>query len=520
LNREVNANCGVLLYAPATIFAMSQQNLLTVSNHSIDAQQSSKKPRKCDHIKRQTLSVTPSSSPRSTMGTSEVFTEAITFLYHRFTMEIEYMIDNKSADSDARHQTVRAIQAISLLNRGIRSCTMMTPRVAAVVFYQLRCKRPTTFEYSLPYNDVPWVLKLSTPLSLLHGTQNDTQTAIHPDEFNDFQRAVAKIARAPPPNPRYYYERRLISGDGDKGERRLRASPLPKCPDKTWDDALSVILQREHILELETAPAAVHAFVSSVRARHQKDMQRTSKSRSRCVNRTCKRCFPCGSKPNDFNEQLLFHLFPKTERHDTRYWLAILNSYTKSSIGPVSFCSNLCFEQIWVPRMKETLGSTMWTLNTDDTATLEPYSTHRVHAVLHQLVERNKQRHVEFKQLLDRDQRSATCLRERDVKSITELMMYALNIDTIVVVILSQLRATDITVKDPCPHAWRAKLSNNDLYHYIEQACNILDDRICWKQDSQVSLIHTPHDMANLQARCQTHVRKHKALFVRLGSTQ
>lgn len=482
-----------------------------------------KKQRRCVEP-RKSKPASPTSAPDSPIltvsyaatGPSEACVEALTFLYHRLTTEIELMIRNRFVDADARHATVRAIQAISLLNHELRDCTAMTPRVAAAVFYQLRCKRPVTVDKTLPYNDVPWALKLSPPP---HSTEEpeDDSTQSGSEGCDPFQRSVAKISRAPPPNPRYYYERRLLAGEGDRAERRLRDVPLGKCERKTWEDALEVVLAQERISELETAPPEVHAFVSATRKRFDKDMRRTSKSSCRCVNRLCKRCYPCyGPKHNDFNEQILFHLFPRTDRHYTRYWLAILNSHAKPSIGPVSFCSNLCFEQVWVPRMKATLGSTQWTLNTDDTTPLEAHSTHRVHAVLHQLLDRNKRMHTQLKQLLDRDQRSATCLRERDVKSITELVMYVLNVDTVVVMLLAQLRASDLVGTDPCPYAWRAKLADADLHHYVGQASNLLEDRLCWNKDAKTTLVHTPHDIAHLQARCRTHVRKHKTLFVKL----
>ena len=100
---------------------------------------------------------------------------------------------------------------------------------------------------------------------------------------------------------------------------------------------------------------------------------------------------------------------------------------------------------------------------------------------------------------------------------VTPPLMYVLNMDTVVVMLLSQLRASDIVVNDPCPCAWRAKLSDNDLDHYVNQANDILKNRFCWNKDFNTTIIHTSHDIVNLQARCQTHVRKYRLLFLNLS---
>lgn len=444
--------------------------------------------------------------------------EVLTMIYDRLCEDIEWMIKRLTATSptsDSRYATVRAIQVISLLNKDMRLRTAMTPRVAACVFYQLRC-RPTTSDSVPPYENVPYVLDLSTPLP--------KTSVVYWDEAGRSKRdkAMAKIARAPPPRPDIYYEkRRLDIVLTPSRETRLRLIPT-RCEGLSWNDALDSILENERLPDLENAPAEVHAYVSSCRERLQRDMGRTSKSKRCCVNRGCRREYPCYESkmdPNDFHERILFHLFPKTDRHYTRYWLELLRSYVKTSIGSVSFCSSICFEQCWVPRMRDTLGSTEWALHVDDVETLDEQKDHtavRVHAVLKCLVDRNKGMQVDLKRLIERDQRSSTCLRERDIKAMTEMMIYVINMDTTIVMLMSTLRATGNVLSDPCPKGWRAKLSVEELRQYTEGAMCLLNLRQCWHVNASTSLIHTTSDLASLQRYCRQHIRTNSGAFVKL----
>lgn len=446
-------------------------------------------------------------------------------VYDRLCNDIEMMIRNWHVNTkEARYQTVRAIQVISLLNHDIRTCTSMTPRVAACVFYQLRCQRSDSCNDTLPpYEHVPYALDLSVPLP-------DTSTVYwdktgHTDE----DKIVAKIARAPPPNPAVYYEKRRLIGNRiihSNGETRMRYIPghPKKCKGFSWNDAVNIIVENERLPELENAPGKVHAYVSSIRARLQKDMRRTSKSKRCCVNRDCRREYPCYEwKTNDFHEQILYHLFPKIDRHYARYWLELLKSYSRTSLGAVSFCSTICFEQCWVPCMRNTLGSTHWNLHVDDDNPLDEQKeekSQRVHAVLKCLIDRNKSMHVDLKHLIERDQRSSTCLRERDVKTIAEMMIYVLNMDTIIVMMLSTLRSTSTIVNDPCPHGWRAKFSVEELRHYTDGALFLLNLRPCWMpKNSNTSLIYTTQDLNLLHKYSLQHIGKNAGLYVKLRQT-
>lgn len=439
--------------------------------------------------------------------------EALTIVYNRLTVDIEYMIRQKSRDSQCRNETVRAIQVMSCLDRDLRVCTRMTPRVAACVYYQLRCKRVVAADGLLPYDNVPWVLDMSTPLS--------KTSVVHWDEVDSTaqRRAVAKIARAPPSNPEYYYERRRLSASAHRdAETRLEMLPS-RCEGLTWDRALDVVLEHERIPELESAPPEVHAYVSSSRARLQRDMRLTSKSKRCCINRDCRRSYPCHSGRSsriDSYEQIRFHLFPNIDRQFERYWSELLSNYPKTSVGPASFCSNLCLKQSWVPCMRDTLGTAQWALHADDTDTLETHGVDRVHAVLKCLVDRNKDMNVKLKHLIERDRRSSTCLRERDVKAMAEMMMHTINMDTAIVLLMSTLRAENGLVKDPCPIAWRAKLSNDEMRQYVDGAVFLLNTRHCWHTNPATSLIYTVHDITNLQRYCRQRMRTHAGLFVRL----
>jgi len=430
------------------------------------------------------------------------------FLYDRLTTDIELMITH-GWDCKARDLTVRAIQAISLLNKDLRECTRMTERVAACVFYQLRCRRSIMVGNLPPYDDVPMILDLSKPLpaeSLSRWGEEASST--------DYRRAVGKIARAPPSNPYFYYERNTLVREN--GEKRLRYLKT-KCDNLSWQDALDVVLANERLPELQSAPAVVHAFVSSQRVRLQRDMERTSKSKRCCINRHCKRVYPCydfKADRNDFYNKIFFHLFPNTERPFTRYWLSLLNTYSKMTVGSVSFCSNLCFEQSWVPRMKETLGSSHWVLNTDDVGELERHSNHRVHAVLKAILDRNIAMQAELKKLLERDKRSSSCLRERDVKAIVKLVMHVLNMDTTIAMFQSELRRCDMVTKDPCPRFWRAYVPERMLEIYVNESKTVLESRSLWMSNSKSSIICGTYDVSQVRKHCQTCMRVHEMLFI------
>ena len=451
-----------------------------------------------------------------------VLGEVLTIVYDRLCSDIEWMIGSRSvsmnpSSSEARYATVRAIQAMSLLNRDMRVRTTMTPRVAACVFYQLRCQRPMSKNVP-PYENVPYALNLSTPLQ--------STSAVYWDKTGHSKKdkVVAKIARAPPPNPQVYYEMRRLGphmADGSTRETEGRLSKIPsKCENFTWNDALETVFLHERLSELESAPVEVHAYVTSSRARFQRDMQRTSKSKRTCVNRVCRREYPCyesKNSRNEFHEQILFYLFPKIDRHYSRYWLELLRSYMKTSIGAVSFCSSICFEQCWMPCMRATLGSTEWMLHVDDVKSLEEQKdqkSQRVHAVLKCLVDRNRGMHVDLKRLIERDQRSSTCLRERDVKAIVEMMIYVINMDTVIVMLMSTLRASDSISKDPCPLGWRAKLSDEEMRQYANSAMCLVNLRQSWQKNADTTLIHTTYDLAHLQRHCRQHIRTNLSAFV------
>jgi hypothetical protein len=442
-------------------------------------------------------------------SSSPCVSSIFSFIYDRLTIDIELMITH-GLDCKFRHLTVKAIQAISLLNKEMHECTRMTERVAACVFYQLRCRRSIMVKNLPPYNDVPWVLALSKSLpeeSLSHWGEDASST--------DYKRAVGKIARAPPSNPHFYYERNTLVREN--GEKRLRLLKT-KCEDLSWQAALEVVLANERLPELQSAPAVVHAFVSSQRARFQRDLARTtSRSRRCCINRYCKRVYPCYDSTtdrNDFYNQIFFHLFPKTERPFTQYWLSLLNTYSKMKMGAVSFCSNLCFEQSWVPRMKETLGSTHWILNTDDLVELEKHSSQRVHAVMKAIMDRNIAMQAELKELLERDKRSSTCLRERDVKAIVELMMHVINMDTTIAMFHSEMRSSGLVTKDPCPKFWRAHLSERMLEVLVKQSNIVLESRSLWMTNSKSSIICNTYDLSQVMKHCQTCMRVHEMLFM------
>lgn len=456
-------------------------------------------------------------------GRDEVVASALTHVYDALTANIEVLISSRRASADKEmlrslaRETTRSIQVMSLLNKDLRTRTRMTTRVAACVFYQLRCQRPITMQTLPPYEDVPWALNLSTPLP--------ETSVVHWDSVGSDakSKAVAKIARAPPHHPELYYEqRRICSADAKNRETRLTMLPVIKCEGISWNDALETILSQERLPDLQSAPAEVHAYVSSSRARLQRDMQRTSKAKRCCVNRDCRRLYPCyewRANRNDFYKQILFHIFPKIDRHYTRYWMELLCSHEKTSIGAPSFCSSICFEQCWVPRMRETLGCAHWVLNIDDIDSLEQHgSEHRVHAVLTRLIGRNQARHGDLKELIEREQRSSTCLRERDVKAITEMMIHVLNMDTTIVLLLSTLRANGNFTKDPCPRGWRAKLSTDELDQYVEAALLLLKLRLIKTATANTTLLFAISDLANMQRYCRQHIRANSGSFLKLNT--